>query len=125
MKEQMLTLLVHQNADCEKRAIKGSNIASYLSGLNGKKVSVRTINELAKSLRSDGYRVISSKSCNGGYFITNNMEELMHFYNLHKSHSNKHLDECQLINSLMINLADEKHKQGLYYFKNEKSPNIS
>jgi predicted transcriptional regulator len=125
MKEEMLTLLVNRNANCEKRAIKGSNIASYLSGLRGKKVYVREVNNLARDLRQDGYRVISSKSSNGGYFITNNMEELMHFYNLHKSHSNKHLEECQVVNSLMIGLADEEYEKGKCTIYQQKSPSTN
>lgn len=125
MKEEMLTLLVNRNANCEKRAIKGSDIASYLSGLRGKKVYVREINNLARDLRKDGYRVISSKSSSGGYFITDNMEELMHFYNSHKSQSKKHLDECQLTNSLMVNLADEEYKKGKCTIYQQKSPSAN
>lgn len=125
MKEEMLTLLVNQNANSEERAIKGSNIATYLSALTGKKVNVRKINELAKELRKEGYRVISSKSCNGGYFITDDIEELIHFYNLHKSHSNKHLEECQVVNSLMIGLADEEYEKGKCTIYQQKSPSTN
>lgn len=125
MKEEMLTLLVNQNADCEEKALKGSVIARHLSIVFGKKVYTRSINELAKALRKDNYRVISSKSCNGGYFITSNIDELAHFINTHKSHANHHLEECSIGNSLMIDLMDENTKKGINNLYQQKSPSMN
>ena len=108
MKNDLLTILARMDAYDEERAVKGSTLAKILS------TTPRHINTLARELRQDGYRVISSKSSTGGYYITDDIGELEHFYKSHKSQSDKHLEECNLVNSLIINRMNELDGCSLY-----------
>lgn len=107
--QSLLTILVRNNAFSEEFAIKGAALAEMLC------VSAREVNNLARDLRRAGYRVISSKSRYGGYFITNDIKELEHFYNSHESQAREHRNELKITNNLLNQLNKENHRRGIFY----------
>jgi Mn-dependent DtxR family transcriptional regulator len=107
--QTLLTILVSNKAFGEEYAIKGSTLAEMLC------TSAREVNNLARDLRREGYRVISSKSCHGGYFITNDIQELEHFYHSHESQAREHKNEMDLTNSLLNQLQKQYHNRGIFY----------
>jgi len=58
--------------------LKGREIVSLLAS-QGISTSTRDIAEMSKELRADGYRVVSDKSCNGGYILTDDRDKITHF----------------------------------------------
>jgi len=57
----------------------------YLLKEQGIATSTRDIAEMSKDLRADGYRVVSDKSCNGGYIITDDRDKITHFERMQNS----------------------------------------
>jgi len=109
-REQMLlTILVANKAFTSKTAIKGKQLAQILN------TSPREINNIARELRRAGYRVISSKSSYGGYFLTDDIKELEHFYRSHESQAREHKNEMELDNNLLNELQKINHSRGIFY----------